>query len=138
MDINDLVLSDEALNIIDKGEWVPAGEEAPGVEFLVTGMQAEGARKLIKQKQAQARAKNKGQPLSDDQLAEITKEVLVEEVLRGWRGITHNGEPLEYSKERARQYIMSRGGERFTMLVLNAAMSLDRNANAYVEGLAKN
>jgi len=138
MDINDIVLSDEALNIIDNGEWVPAGDEAPGVEFLVTGMQAEGARKLIKQKQAQARAKNKGQPLSDEQLAKITKEVLVEEVLKGWRGITHNGEPLEYSKERAQQYIMSRGGERFTMLVLAAAASLDRNANAYVEGLAKN
>lgn len=138
MDINDIVLSEEALNIIDKGEWVPAGDEAPGVEFLVTGMQAEGARKLIKQKQAQVRAKNKGKPLNDDQLAEITKEVLVEEVLKDWRGITHNGEPLEYSQERAQQYIMSRGGERFTMMVLNAATSLDRNANAYVEGLAKN
>lgn len=138
MDINDLVLNEKALSVIDKGEWMPAGDEAPGVEFLVTGLQSEGSQKLMKQKTAAARMKNRGKALSEEQYAAITKEVLVEETLKDWRGIKSDGKDLPYSKELARKFIMSRGGQRFVGMVLGAAQRLDNEANAYVEEVTKN
>lgn len=138
MDINDLVLSDKALYVIDNGEWMEAGYEAPGVEFLVTGMESEGARKLKKDKQAEMRIKCKGKPLTEDQYAEIAKEVLIEEVLKDWRGLKDGGKDLPYSKDLAREFIMSRGGEKFTGLILRAAQRLDNSANDFVETAGKN
>lgn len=138
MDVSSLILSDEALGLIDGGTWVEVGEDAPGVAFLVTGLQADGAQKLMREKQAEARMKNRGKALSDEQLARCTKEVIAEFVLRDWRGLKSNGETLEYSPELARKWILSRGGERFTGLVLLAAQKLDSMANDFVEGVAKN
>lgn len=138
MDINDLVLNEKALSVIDNGEWMPAGDEAPGVEFLVTGLQSEGSQKLMKQKIASARMKSRGKALTEEQYAAITKEVLVEETLKDWRGIKSDGKDLPYSKELARKFIMSRGGQRFAGMVLGAALRLDNEANAYVEEVTKN
>lgn len=138
MDINDLVLTDKALEVIDNGQWIGAGDEAPDVEFLVTGMESEGARKLMKSEQARARVKARGKPLTDDQAAAITKKVLLDEVLKDWRGIESGGKELKYTKELAKKFMESRGGERFTMMVLNAARRLDENANSYVDGVVKN
>lgn len=138
MDINDLVLNEKALAVIDAGEWMDAGDDAPGVEFLVTGLQAEGARKLMKQKQAKMRQQARGKALTDEQYATITKEVLIEEALKDWRGLKSDGKDMPYSKELARKFIMSRGGDKFTKLVLNAAQRLDDDANSFVEGVAKN
>lgn len=137
MDINDIILNDAALEVIDNGEWMEV-DEAPGLELLVTGMQADSARKAIKALQAKVRAQSRGKALTEEQYSNITKEVLIEHVLKGWRGLKNNGEDLPYSKDLARKFIMSRGGERFTMMVLNAAQRLDDNANAYVEEAAKN
>lgn len=138
MDINDLVLNEKALAVIDAGEWMDAGDDAPGVEFLVTGLQAEGARKLMKQKQAKMRQQARGKALTDEQYATITKEVLIEEALKDWRDLKSDGKDMPYSKELARKFIMSRGGDKFTKLVLNAAQRLDDDANSFVEGVAKN
>lgn len=138
MDINDLVLSEKALAVIDKGEWIEAGDEAPGLEFLVTGLQAEASRKLMKQKTAAMRKKNRGKALSEEQYSTITKEVLVEESLKDWRGLTSDGKELPYSQDLARKFIMSRGGEKFTRMVLQAAQRLDDEANDFVEGVTKN
>lgn len=138
MDINDLVLSEKALAVIDKGEWIEAGDEAPDLEFLVTGLQAEASRKLMKQKTAAMRKKNRGKELSVEQYSTITKEVLVEESLKDWRGLTSDGKELPYSQDLARKFIMSRGGEKFTGMVLQAAQRLDDEANDFVEGVTKN
>lgn len=138
MDINDLVLNDKALAVVDKGEWMPAGDEAPDVEFLVTGLQAEGSQKLMKQKTAAARMKNRGKALTEEQYSNITKEVLIEETLKDWRGIKSDGKDLPYSKDLARKFIMARGGQKFTGMVLSAAQRLDGDANAYVEDVTKN
>jgi len=136
MDINDIVLNEAALEVIDNGEWMEV-DEAPGLELLVTGMQADSARKAMKAYQAKVRAQSRGKALTEEQYSNITKEVLIEHVLKGWRGLKNNGEDLPYSKEMARKFIMSRGGERFTMMVLNAAQRLDDNANAFVEQVGK-
>lgn len=139
MDIANLVFSDEALELIDSGTWVSAGEKAPDVEFLVTGLQADGAQKLIRKKQIEARTKNRGKPLSDEQQAQLTKEVLAEFVLRDWRGLKNNGNELPYSKELATKWITTRAGDKeFTNMVLSAAQKLDEMANEFVEEVAKN
>ena len=136
MEINDIILNDAALEVIDNGEWMEV-DEAPGLELLVTGMQADGARKAMKAHQVKARAQSRGKALTEDQYSSITKEVLIEHVLKGWRGLKNNGEDLPYSKETARKFIMSRGGDRFTMMVLSAAQRLDDNANSFVEQVGK-
>lgn len=138
MDINDLVLNEKALAVVDKGEWMPAGDEAPDVEFLVTGWQAEASQKLLKQKMASQRLKNRGKEISDEQGSRITKEVLIEETLKDWRGIKSDGKELPYSKDLARKLITARGGQRFSGMVLGAAQRLDGDANAYVEEVTKN
>lgn len=138
MDINDLILSDEALAVIDAGTWVDMSDEAPGVELFVVGLQSEEARKATRNKQAYARKMNRGKELSEDQHSAIMKEVLSEVVLRGWRGLKSGGEDLPYTKEQADKWIKSRAGEKLTLLVLAAAQRLDAQASDYVEAVAKN
>lgn len=138
MDINDLIMSDEALKVIDEGTWVGDFVDAPGLELLVTGLKSESARKAIQQKQQVLRGKNRGRPLTDDQLAKVTKEVLYEVVLKDWRGLKSNGQELKYSKEQAKKWITSRNGEKFTGLVLEAAQRVDAEASEFVEEVTKN
>ena len=138
MDINDLILSDEALNVIDNGTWVDDFPEAPGLGLYVVGLNSEAAQNATRHKMQVQRGKNRGRPLSDDQLATITKEVLVDVVLKDWRGLKANGQDVKYSKEQAKQWIMSRKGERFTSLVLQAAQRVDSEASEFVEEATKN
>lgn len=138
MDINELILSDEALAVIDSGTWVDMSDEAPGVELFVVGLQSEEARKATQAKQAYARKMNRGKELTDEQHSKIMKEVLSEVVLRGWRGLKSNGEDLPYTKEQAEKWIKSRAGEKLTLLVLAAAQRLDAQANEFVEEVSKN
>lgn len=138
MNINDLVMSDEALAVIDQGEWMQAGPDAPGVEFKVTGMQAKRADKLMKAKLIAARKANRNKPVTNEQLNRITKEVLVEEVLLDWRGLEDNGEELAYTPELARKFLLSRGGDRFATMIVDCAQLLDTTANDYVEATTKN
>lgn len=138
MDINDLILSDKALKAIDEGVWVTDLDDAPGVSLLVTGLKSDDAQKAMRQKQSAMRARNKGKPLTDDQLAKATKEVLYENVLKDWKGLKQNGKELPYSLDLAKEWIMSRRGEKFTQIVLAAAQRVDEEANHLVEGVTKN
>lgn len=136
MDINDLILSDEALNIIDNGTWVEV-DELPGVEFLVTGLKSEKAQKAMKQTQAEMRMKNRGKELSDKQLADCTRAILWSVVLKDWKGLTSNGKPLPYSVKQAKEWITSRNGEKLAELVLGCAQKVDAQASDFVEEVAK-
>lgn len=138
MEISELILSDEAIAVIDDGTWIGDIDEAPGLELLVTGLESDAAQRLQRQKQAHLRAKNRGKPLSAEQLANTTKEVLAEVVLKGWRGLKSGGEEVEYSPELARKWILSRKGERLTALVLHAAQQVDSYATEFVEEARKN
>ena len=138
MDINDILVSDEALAVIDQGTWVDMSDEAPGLELLVCGLRSESARKAIKDKQVIARKKNRGKELTEDQNTSIMKEVLCEVVLKDWRGLKSGGKDLAYDANLARNWIMSRSGERFTELVIAAAQRLDAEADSFVEEVSKN
>lgn len=138
MDINNLILTDEALNVIDNGAWFDDFEEAPGLRLKVRGLQSDASRDLLNQKQAQARAKNRNKPLTDKQLAHCTREVLHEVVLLDWDGLKDGDKPIKYSQELAKKWIMSRNGERFAGLVIHAAQQIDAQAGDFVEEVTKN
>lgn len=137
MDINDILVSDEALSVIDNGAWV-SPDDAPGLELKVTGLQSKEAQALMQSKQAVQRGKNRGKPLTTDQLAKITKEVLYESVLQDWRGLKADGMDLPYSRDLAKQWINSRNGERFTGMVLECAQKVDAEASDFFEEVVKN
>ena len=137
MDINEILVSDTELSVINNGAWVePDG--APGVKFFVTGLQSSQARKLIQHKQTVQRGKNRGKPLTGEQLARCTKEVLYESVLRGWRGLKDGGEEIEFSRDLAKKWILSPNGDRFTEMVLSCAEQLDSDAKSFIEEVSKN
>lgn len=138
MEISDLIISDAALNLIDGGTWMGDFDDAPGVELLVTGLQSEAAQKALRAKQADLRKKNRGKIISEEQSSRITKEVLVEVVLKDWRGLKSSGEDVPYSKEMAQKWLLSRNGEKFVGLVLSAAYRLDAQASDLAKELEKN
>lgn len=138
MDINELLISDQAIKNIDEGTWIDDLENAPGVRLLVTGLRAKDARELMEKLQTKARMKNRGRALTEDQLAICTRNVLAEIVLKGWEGLTMNGEPLAYDKAIAKKWLLSRTGEKFVTLVIEAAMRVDEQANETIEDVTKN
>lgn len=137
MDINELILSDAELEVIDNGTWVGDFVEAPGLELLVCGLKSKEAQKALESKQARLRQKNRGRPLTNAQLAETMQETLAEVILKGWRGLKSNGEDFPYSKEQAANWIMSRKGDKFAGLVLQAAQRVDEQASDYVDAVKK-
>lgn len=138
IDINDLVKSDEAMAVVDGGAWVDGLDGADGLELFVCGLTSLDAQKAIEKGQADARVKNKGKPLSDQQLAEVMQRVLADVVLKNWRGLSSGGEPIEYSKELATKFLTSRGGDKFVMLVLQAAKRVDTESQSFVGQAVKN
>lgn len=138
MDIKKLVLTAEALNLIDNGTWIGDLPGAPGVEFLVVGMRSTEVRKALEAEQVAVRADNAGSPLTAEQTAGCMERVLASHVLKDWKGLTDNGVEVPYSKELATKWLTSREGEKFAELVLLAVNRLDRNANDFVEVAAKN
>lgn len=138
MDIKDIILSDEAIDLIDNGTWVGDLPGAPGLKLLVCGMQSKVARDLLDQKIAAKRMENDGKPLTNEQHERLAKEVAAEVVLKDWSGLKDGDKPVKYSQKLASQWILSRNGERFSGLVLHAAQRLDAQANKFAETVTKN
>lgn len=136
VDISQLVLSDDALSVIDDGAWIDAaGFE--GVKFKVRGYQSQQVRDFMRKKQAEVRANQSGKPIDAEQLDYITREALAEVVLLDWSGLKENDKPLKYSKDLAKQWLTSRNGEQFTLLVIHAAHKVDAEATTLAETLKK-
>ncbi|MBU4609131.1 hypothetical protein IMZ29_00750 [Achromobacter sp. GG226] len=138
MDINELILTDEAMKVIDEGVWVGDLDGAPGVELLVTGLRAEAAQKCLNQKQAYYRQRNRGKPLTADQMTRSMGETLAEAVLKDWKGLKSGGKDIPYSREQAEKWLLSRNGDKFAGLVIQAASRVDDEANSFVSGVEKN
>ena len=138
MDINDLIISDDALAVIEQGAWVGDFSEAPGVEVKVLGLTSKGARKALESKQALLRMKGRGEALTSDQLATCMREVLGEVVLNDWRGLKNGGADVPFDRATAVQWMTSRNGERFADIVLRAAQRVDNRSGDFVEKATKN
>lgn len=138
MELSNIVLTDEAINVIDNGAWVADLPGADGLELYVIGMESEEAKKAMVSAQANARIKSEGKPLTSEEHANATRSVLAEVVLKDWRGLTSDGQEVKYEKAKAIQWITSRNGERLAGLALIAAQRLDSSAQSFVEQVAKN
>lgn len=138
MEIGNLVLADEVVSIIDDGAWIGDIEGAENVELLVCSMESPAARKAMTTALADARMKNKGEPLTQDQHMECTRRVLADVVLKDWRGITQNGQAVPFDREQAKKWILSRNGERLAGLVLIATQKLDLLVAALADKVEKN
>ena len=138
MDIGQLVLSDDAVKIIDDGTWVSDLPGAEGVSLYVTGLaRNQKAQSLIRAK-LDAIMKQTGADPDDDDRAVAVREVLAEVVLKDWKGLTQDGKPLKYSKKLARQWLTTRNGDMLAGLVLTAATRIDNNTAQFIENVSKN
>lgn len=138
MDINKLVLSEEALRVVDEGAWVAILVGDDIVEFKVTGLSRNReAQDTIRNAMEQIRKDNKRAP-KEKEKESIVRRVLADIVLKDWRGITDNGEALPYSKDLAAKFLTERGGEQFASLVLDAATQIDNNSYDFIDEITKN
>lgn len=139
MELNNLVLSDKAVDIIENGTWVGDLPGAGDLELFVCGFEGnDAAQKAYTTALSDARLKNKGAPLTDAQVRDCMTKVLADVCLKDWRNLTSNGEPVPYDKEQARKWITSRNGRDFANLVFVAAKRVDTQANELAEALSKN
>lgn len=139
MDINQLVHSDAALDVIDNGTWVDESvHNFPGLRIKVRGLQSEAVVQCIAKKQVAVRALNKGEKPSPEQAKQIHKEALAEEALLDWDGLTNNGEPVPYSKEQAIAWLTKRNGDKLANVVHFCAMKVDEDAESFVKAAEKN
>lgn len=58
---------------------------------------------------------------TDDENLHHIAHILSETVLLGWEGLTENGEPVSYSKEKAYEWMKRKDLKDFTMTVLRLA-----------------
>lgn len=137
-DINSLILTDDAVNVIDNGVWVGDFKGYPGVSFKVRGMGSNIAKKRMADEKAKARIGNEGEVLSEEQLAKVTAKVLADAILLDWKGLTDGGKEVRYTKALADKWLNSRNGEKLALLVLRAAYRVDAEPNAFVEKATKN
>lgn len=139
IDISKLVQTDEEMNAIDNGAWIPVEhEEFSGVSFNVRGMRSLEAKKAMEKHLADARAASKD-PLTNAQYAEVTKLVVADTCLINWKGLSADGKELKFNGELAKKFITGRGGESvFYPLVLAAINRLDSKASDFVEAVTKN
>lgn len=138
MEINNLVLSDQAQGLLENGTWVRDIPGAPGVGFFVLGWGSEPVQKELEKEQRQAREDNKGEPLTAEQYASCTRNVLSNVVLKDWEGLTDNGKELKYSKKLATEFLTSKNGERLANAVLSASQRLSARVNDFVKVAVKN
>lgn len=78
-----------------KGKWVPFMDD---VEFLIASASSPSYRAARRRYFQEARAKLRaGGEAAAEATEEIALKLLAHEVLRGWRNITEDGQPLEYT-----------------------------------------
>lgn len=137
MDINELILSDAAVEGIETGAWVGDIPDLPGVRLKVLGSSAKAHVKANQAKLEAARKKSR-KDLSAEQAADCIREVLAEVTLVDWDGITDGGKSVKFDRELAKKWLTSRNGKKLADAVFWAAQKLDQDANSYVESVTKN
>lgn len=138
MDINELILSDEAVTGIESGAWVGEIPGMPDLRLKVLGSSSKAHAKAMQAKMEAYRKKNKGKPISDEQTAQVIREVLSETTLIDWEGLTQDGKPLKFDRALAKKWLTSRNGKRLADATYWCAQRLEEDAGAYVEEVTKN
>lgn len=137
MDLNELILSDAAVEGIETGAWVGNIPGMPDLRLKVLGTSAKAHVKAHQAKLEEARKKSR-KPLTDDQVATAVKEALAEVTLVDWDGITDNGKAVKFDRALAKKWLTSRNGKKLADAVFWCAQKLDEDATEYVETVTKN
>lgn len=137
MDINELILSDAAVEGIETGAWVTNIPGMPGLRLKVLGSSAKAHAKHHQKKIEELRKKSR-KPLDNDQMSDALKETLAEVTLVDWDGLTNEGEPVPFDRETAKKWITSRNGKKFADAVFWCSQKLDEDSKEYVEEITKN
>jgi len=101
MDIGE-VIADESLE--EQGVWIPFRD---GAEFLVGYAGRKKYRDKLGRASARARRMNRGRDLSAAEIDQVTVQAMVGTVLLGWKNITKEGQPFEYTEENARWWLLA-------------------------------
>lgn len=139
MDINEIILSDAALDVNDNGGWV--GEDVhglTGVRLKVCSVYAPEVIKLKQKKQEALRKKNGGKELTAEQIDDLSSELLAEVILKDWEGLTANGEPMQIDRPYLVKEFKERRGKKLATAITVSAYALDQDANRFVEEVTKN
>ena len=120
---------------IEAGEWIDEIPLLPDVRFKVRGI---GSRVYRVRLDRLARAVPRNGRQSDGSLkidvaARITGEAMAEEILLDWEGLTDNGKPLPYSKERALALLTNPDFEDFANAVSYAAAVVQNGRESVAE-----
>lgn len=137
MDINELILSDAAVEGIETGAWVTNIPGMPDLRLKVLGASAKAHTKHHQKKIEELRKKNR-KPLTNEQMADALKETLGEITLIDWDGLTDGGEPVPFDREKAIKWTTSRNGKKFADAVFWCSQKLDEDSKEYVEEVTKN
>ena len=76
--------------------------------------------------------------LSNDKQVDIMCKAMAETVLLGWKGLTDGGEPVEYSVEKAYEYLSMEGADEFRDLITAYAQDAETYREEYIETDVKN
>jgi hypothetical protein len=123
---------------IEQGEWIG---DIPGLGDIKLHMR--GARNadwiaLNRRLLAELPATRFGIEVSREDQDRINVELLVETSLIGWSGLTDNGKPLEFSKDKARQLLSDPELRDFRDAVWMAANTVGMRAHEAARQEAKN
>lgn len=138
MDINELIVSDAALNVIDNGAWVEGLFDDKSVALFVIGQNSEEVQKFIQAEQAAARVANGGKPLTTEDLTKIRIKTLGRVIIKDHRGFTSSGKPLKFDREQVAGWVESRNGAEFAGMIALASNRIDTDADSFVESVTKN
>lgn len=138
MEINSLILSDAALNVIDNGAWVHGLGADGTLSIFAIGQKSEEAQNWLVAKQIAVREANNGEPITAEQNKEIMLAQLGEVLIKDHDGLTDDGKKLKFNREQVAGWVKTRNGKEFANWIAYASSQIDSKAESFVEVAAKN
>lgn len=125
---------------IETGEWVSEIPNMGDVRLRVRGMTSPTviAIRSRKERKVSREDRDRDGNIKPEVAIRVFGEVLLEAVLIDWDGLTENGEPVPYSKERARAWLTDRAFLPFADAVTWAANYVDRASQEQREDIGGN
>ena len=84
------------------GEWLKLGIEA---KILVARLFNEKHKKVMEELTKPYKTANRRQQLPDDVAESVLKDSMAEAIILDWVGLEEDGEPVPFSKDKAREYL---------------------------------
>lgn len=119
MDLNQVkVDADKARN----GAWIDVDDTT---RLLIARAGGQNFRRTMQKYLLEHREDIANDSFSDDAYRNLLAEIMADCVLLGWEGLTENGEPIEYSKEKAAALLSDPDYEDFFEIVSSYAENIE-------------